>query len=62
MSANSLLLSASDIRKTFVTEQSQEPLVVLDGISIDLPAAKIISIVGSSGSGKSTLLHIRWPG
>lgn len=58
MSANSLLLSASDIRKTFVTEQSQEPLVVLDGISIDLPAAKIISIIGSSGSGKSTLLHI----
>lgn len=58
MSENSLILTASDIRKTYLTEQSEQPLVVLDGVSIEIPSAKIISIVGSSGSGKSTLLHI----
>ena len=58
MSDSSLILTASDIRKTYVTEQSDQPLVVLDGVSIEIPSAKIMSIVGSSGSGKSTLLHI----
>jgi lipoprotein-releasing system ATP-binding protein len=58
MSDSSLILTASDIRKTYLTEQSDQPLVVLDGVSIEIPSAKIISIVGSSGSGKSTLLHI----
>ncbi len=58
MSDSSLILKASEIRKTYQTEQSDHPLVVLDGINIEIPSAKIISIVGSSGSGKSTLLHI----
>lgn len=58
MSDNPYTLSAKDIRKTYQTERSNQPLIVLDSVSLDIPTGKIISIVGSSGSGKSTLLHI----
>ncbi len=52
------ILTASNVRKTYQTEQSTLPLVVLDDVSLDVMPKKITSIVGSSGSGKSTLLHI----
>ena len=58
MSESSFILTAKDIYKSYQTLQSDQPLVVLDGVSLEIPPAKIISIVGSSGSGKSTLLHI----
>ncbi len=58
MSESSFILTAKDIYKSYQTLQSDQPLVVLDGVSLQIPPAKIISIVGSSGSGKSTLLHI----
>jgi lipoprotein-releasing system ATP-binding protein len=58
MSDNPYTLSAKDIRKTYQTERSNQPLIVLDSVSLDIPTGKIISVVGSSGSGKSTLLHI----
>ena len=58
MSKNSFILTAKDICKSYQTEQSEQPLIVLDGVSIEIPSAKIISIMGTSGSGKSTLLHI----
>ena len=58
MSESAFLLTAKDIYKSYQTLQSDQPLVVLDGVSLEIPPAKIISIVGSSGSGKSTLLHI----
>jgi len=34
------------------------PLTVLDGIDLDVPAGKFISIIGESGCGKSTLLRL----
>lgn len=58
MSESPFILTAKDIYKSYKTLQSDQPLVVLDGISLEIPPAKIISVVGSSGSGKSTLLHI----
>ena len=58
MSNSSSILTATDIHKSYVSEQSEQPLQVLGGVSVEIPSAKIISIVGSSGSGKSTLLHI----
>jgi len=58
MSESGSILTANDIRKSYKSEQSEEPLVVLDGVSLSIPEGRIISIVGSSGSGKSTLLHI----
>lgn len=58
MSDSSPILTASEITKSYKTEQSDEPLVVLNGASIQINNSSITSIIGSSGSGKSTLLHI----
>ena len=54
----SYILRAENIRKSYKSEEKDDPLVVLDGVSLDIPDSHITSIVGSSGSGKSTLLHI----
>lgn len=46
------LLSCRDIHKKY------GPLEVLRGVSLDIEAGEIVSIVGSSGAGKTTLLQI----
>lgn len=47
---------AENICKQF--ETPTEPLVVLDGVSVELNRGESLAIVGPSGSGKSTFLHI----
>lgn len=51
------LLEAIDLRKEYRTG-GDEPLIVLDGLSLHIQAGEMVSIVGESGTGKSTLLHL----
>ena len=46
------MIELRDIRKSY------SGLEVLKGISLDIPAGKVVSIVGPSGAGKTTLLQI----
>ncbi|MFN3316420.1 MAG: ABC transporter ATP-binding protein [Raineya sp.] len=46
------MIVGENIRKSY------ESLEVLKGVSIEIQASEIVSIVGASGAGKSTLLHI----
>ncbi|MGI9487980.1 MAG: ABC transporter ATP-binding protein [Geminicoccaceae bacterium] len=54
--AASLALSLRDVRRRF--HQGEAELDVLRGVALDLPAGKVMALVGPSGSGKSTLLQI----
>lgn len=53
---SAVLLEARNIQKTFLKEGRS--IEVLKGISLDIHAGEMLSIVGQSGAGKSTLLHI----
>ena len=55
ISRKDVVLSARDIKKTFV--EGGQPLRVLRGGGFDLYRGEIIALVGQSGSGKSTLLQ-----
>lgn len=49
-------LEVHALRKSYPTPS--EPLVILDGIDLELSKGESLAIVGPSGSGKSTLLSI----
>ncbi len=49
-------LLVENVSKSFPTRG--EPLVVLQGVSLELEPRANLAIVGPSGSGKSTLLHL----
>jgi ABC-type glutathione transport system ATPase component len=53
----SAALSAQDIRVTF-HRTGQEPVVAVDGVSLELPAGGALGLVGESGSGKSTVARV----
>ncbi len=56
MNNDQLVLSCSDLHKTYLQGKVEVP--VLFGINLDVRAGETLAIVGASGSGKSTLLHL----
>jgi ABC-2 type transport system ATP-binding protein len=55
-----LILSASDVRKTFHRGvwPRRRSIEVLRGASIEVRAGELVGLVGENGSGKSTLMQI----
>jgi lipoprotein-releasing system ATP-binding protein len=50
-------LDVQDLVKQYDTG-GEEPLTVLDGLSMTVEPGEIVAVVGESGTGKSTLLHL----
>ncbi len=51
-----MILTASDIKKSFKSGKSQT--LVLNNVNLSVREGDMVAIMGVSGSGKSTLLHI----
>lgn len=50
------IVELKGINKTFY--RGKEPIVVLDGLTLDIPTGSFEALMGPSGSGKSTLLNL----
>jgi NitT/TauT family transport system ATP-binding protein len=51
-------LVVQNLRKSFRTQRSDEPIQVFEGISFEVYPSEFISLVGPSGCGKTTFLRI----
>jgi putative ABC transport system ATP-binding protein len=50
------MISLRRVRKVF--GHGETAVCALGGVTLDIPAGQLVSVVGPSGSGKSTLLHL----
>jgi ABC-type lipoprotein export system ATPase subunit len=53
-----MILEIKDIKKQYALSASQNPLVVLDKVSLAVEERDSLAITGPSGSGKTTLLNL----
>jgi len=53
---DSVIVHVEKLRKEY--RSGQQPLVLFDGLNLNVCRGEMIAIVGESGSGKSTLLHL----
>jgi lipoprotein-releasing system ATP-binding protein len=51
------VLSARAVHKHYMGGDGQ-PILVLNGVDLDVAPGEAVSVIGQSGSGKSTLLHV----
>jgi NitT/TauT family transport system ATP-binding protein len=54
---NGVLCRLEGVRKSFVLPNGK-PILVLDGVTLDVRAQEILAVLGPSGCGKSTLMRI----
>lgn len=50
------MIELHDVGKVY--GEGESAVVALDGINLNIPSGRLVSIIGKSGSGKSTLLNI----
>lgn len=50
------MIELHDVRKIY--GEGESAVIALDGINLNIPSGRLVSIIGKSGSGKSTLLNI----
>lgn len=53
-----MILSARDVRKSFVQSQGEGDLEILKGVSLDVTSPQTVAIMGRSGCGKSTFISL----
>lgn len=52
------MIVARNLRQRYPSPGSDAPLVVLDGVDLEVAEGEILSVLGPSGSGKTTLLGL----